>query len=153
MRRGLAALEKAERIGGSAGPYTLQAGIAACHARALTAEATDWKRIVTLYDALAQRMPSPIVELNRAMAMAMARGPEAGLRLVDALREEPALENYHLLPSARADLLEKLGRLDEAGREFERAAALTRNARERDLLLSRAKAAILASRKNRGNIT
>ena len=153
IRRGLAALEKAERIGGSAGPYTLQAGIAACHARALTAEATDWERIVALYDALARLMPSPIVELNRAMAVAMARGPKAGLHLVDALRDEPALENYHLLPSARADLLEKLGRLEEASREFERAAALTRNARERDLLLSRAKAAILASRKNRGNVT
>ncbi|HET9234797.1 MAG TPA: RNA polymerase sigma factor [Candidatus Eisenbacteria bacterium] len=150
--RGLAALGRAEELGGSQGFYTLQAAIAACHARARTAEATDWERIVTLYDTLVRRAPSPIVELNRAMAVAMARGPEAGLVLVDALRDEPSLKAYHLLPGARGDLLQKLGRMDEARREFEHAASLTRNARERDLLLSRAKAAGLAASKDKGDV-
>ena len=153
IRRGLAALDKAERLGGTEGPYALQAGIAACHARARAPEETDWERIVSLYEALARRMPSPIVELNRAMAVAMARGPEAGLRLIDALRDEPALEHYHLLPGARADLLQKLGRMDEARREFERAASLTRNARERELLLSRARAARSDRAKDEGDVT
>ncbi len=138
IRRGLAALERAERLGGAQGPYALQAAIAACHARAASAEDTDWQRITALYFALAQRVPSPVVELNRAVAVAMAFGPDAGLALVDALRGERALENYHLLPSVRGDLLAKLGRHDEAHAEFERAAALTRNERERALLLERA---------------
>jgi RNA polymerase sigma factor (sigma-70 family) len=138
IRRGVAALERAEALGGALGPYTLQAGIAACHARARTADETDWARIVALYDALAQLAPSPVVELNRAVAVAMAFGAAAGLELVDALVAEPALESYHLLPSVRGDLLRKLGRLAEARGEFERAAALTRNARERTLLLERA---------------
>lgn len=138
IRRGLASLERAEKLGGAFGLYTLQAAIAACHARALTPEETDWKRIVALYDALAQITPSPIVELNRAVAVAMAFGPQAGLEIVDALNDEPTLKNYHLLPSVRGDLLFKLGRLQEARTEFERAAALTRNARERELLLKRA---------------
>ena len=138
IRRGLAALERAERQGGSLGPYTLQAAIAACHARARTPEETDWERIASLYDALALIAPSPVVELNRAVAVAMAFGPAAGLELVDALRSEPLLESYHLLPGVRGDLLEKLGRHDEARSEFEHAAALTRNARERELLLERA---------------
>ncbi|HEY0972953.1 MAG TPA: RNA polymerase sigma factor [Solimonas sp.] len=138
IRRGLDALARAESLGGRLGPYALQAAIAACHARARTAEATDWARIAALYDALAQMQPSPVIELNRAVAIAMAFGPAAGLELVDALREEPALRQYHLLPSVRGDLLFKLGRYDEARAEFERAAAMTRNARERQLLLDRA---------------
>jgi RNA polymerase sigma factor (sigma-70 family) len=138
IRRGLAALERADALGGAPGPYALQAAIAACHARARTAADTDWQRIVALYDALARLMPSPIVELNRAVAVAMASGPAAGLALVDQLTSEPALKRYHLLPSVRGDLLAKLGRWDEARVEFARAAALTRNARERALLLRRA---------------
>ncbi len=141
IRRGLAALARAEALGSALGPYTLQAAIAACHARARTPEETDWARIAALYDALAQLAPSPVVELNRAVALAMAYGPAAGLELVDALTSEPSLKNYHLLPSVRGDLLAKLGRVDEARAEFERAAALTRNARERELLLERARAA------------
>ena len=138
IRRGLAALERAEQLGGPAGPYALQAAIAACHARAHAPEETDWARITSLYQQLAQVVPSPIVELNRAVAVGMAFGPQAGLDLVDALREEPALKDYHLLPSVRGDLLKKLGRTDEARREFERAASLTRNAKERELLMKRA---------------
>jgi len=140
IRRGLAALECAEKLGGALGPYTLQAAIAACHARARTPAETDWERIVALYDALAQIAPSPVVELNRGVAVAMAFGPAAGLDLVDALTAEPSLQGYHLLPSVRGDLLSKLGRFDEARAEFERAASLTRNTRERDLLLARAAA-------------
>ena len=140
IRRGLAALERARAVGRSAGPFVLEAEIAACHARALTPSETDWPRIAALYAELAQVTPSPVVELNRAVAVAMAVGPEAGLALVDALRAEPSLKHYHLLPSVRADLLTRLGRFDEAGSEFERAAALTRNARERELLLERARA-------------
>ena len=140
IRRGLAALERAEKLGGSRGPYALQAAIAACHARARTAEETDWARIVALYDELTVRAPSPVVELNRAVAVAMDSGPEAGLELVEALSLEPALHDYHLLPSVRGDLLVKLGRLAEARPEFERAASLTRNGRERALLLERAAA-------------
>lgn len=138
--RGLAALEKAQRLNGALGPYALQAAIAACHARAHVPEATDWARIAALYDALAQFAPSPVVELNRAVALSMAFGPAAGLERVDALASEPTLRNYHLLPSVRGDLLAKLGRLDEARAEFERAASLTQNLRERDLLLERAAA-------------
>lgn len=138
--RGLAALGRAEALGGARGPYALQAAIAACHARAPTPEATDWPRIAALYQTLATLAPSPVVELNRAVAVAMALGPAAGLELVDALTAEPALKNYHLLPSVRGDLLTKLGRLDEARAELEHAASLTRNARERDLLLARAAA-------------
>ncbi|HEX5725091.1 MAG TPA: DUF6596 domain-containing protein, partial [Longimicrobiaceae bacterium] len=138
IRRGLAALERAEALGGALGPYALQAAIAACHARARTPEETEWARIAALYDALAQLAPSPVVELNRAVALAMAFGPEAGLELVDALAGEPSLKSYHLLPSVRGELLARLGRADEARAELERAAALTRNARERDLLLARA---------------
>jgi RNA polymerase sigma factor (sigma-70 family) len=138
IRRGLAALERAEQSGGPAGPYTLQAAIAACHARAHAPEETDWARITSLYQQLAQLVPSPIVELNRAVAVGMAFGPQAGLDLVDALREEPVLKDYHLLPSVRGDLLKKLGRTDEARREFARAASLTRNAKERELLMKRA---------------
>jgi len=141
IHRGLAALERAENFGGALGPYTLQAAIAACHARARTAEETDWARIVALYDALAQIAPSPVVELNRAVALAMAYGPAAGLERVDALMSEATLKSYHLLPSVRGDLLAKLGRLDEASAEFKRAATLTRNARERELLLERARTA------------
>ena len=140
ISRGLAALERAEKLGGALGPYALQAAIAACHARARTAADTDWARIAALYDALAQLMPSPVVELNRAVAVGMAFGPAAGLELVDALVSEPSLKTYHFLPSARGDLLEKLGRSAEARAEFERAASLTQNARERDLLLERAAA-------------
>jgi RNA polymerase sigma factor (sigma-70 family) len=139
IRRGLAALQRAEELGGGLGPYGLQAAIAACHARALTAEETDWKRIASLYDALAQLMPSPIVELNRAVAVAMAFGPAAGLALIDRLASEPSLKAYHLLPSVRGDFLFKLGRFAEAQAEFERAATLTQNARERELLLDRAR--------------
>jgi RNA polymerase sigma-70 factor (ECF subfamily) len=145
IRRGLAALARAEALGGARGPYALQAAIAACHARARTAAETDWPRIAALYDALARLTPSPVVELNRAVAVAMAFGPQAGLDLVDALTAEPSLQAYHLLPSVRGDLLSKLGRFDEARAEFERAAALTRNARERDLLTARARAAAGAS--------
>jgi RNA polymerase sigma-70 factor (ECF subfamily) len=137
IRRGIAALERAERLG-PLGTYGLQAAIAACHARARTNEETDWPRIVALYDALREIAPSPIVDLNRAVAVGMAFGPAAGLELVDALRSEPALKQYHLLPSVRGDLLKKLGRLGEARKEFERAASLTRNTRERALLLERA---------------
>ncbi len=138
IRRGLAALARAQALNPSPGPHVLQAAIAACHARAHTAEATDWARIVGLYGELAQVMPSPIVELNRAVALAMLFGPEAGLRIVDALTAEPVLKDYHLLPSVRGDLLAKLGRADEARAEFERAAAMTQNERERALLLRRA---------------
>jgi RNA polymerase sigma-70 factor, ECF subfamily len=138
IRRGLAALERAEALGGTRGPYTLQAAIAACHARAHTADETNWPRIAALYDALAQVSPSPVVELNRAVALSMALGPAAGLEIVDALTSEPSLASYHLLPSVRGDLLAKLGRYDEARQELERAASLTRNARERELLLERA---------------
>jgi len=140
IRRGLAALDRADRLGGAMGPYAVQAAIAACHARARTAAETDWVRIAALYDALAQLAPSPVVELNRAVAVGMAFGPAAGLELVDALTSERQLEGYHLLPSVRGDLLAKLGRFDEARQEFERAASLTRNARERKLLLERAEA-------------
>jgi predicted RNA polymerase sigma factor len=140
IRRGLAALERAEKLGGALGRYALQATIAACHARARTPGETDWARIAALYDALAQLTPSPVVELNRAVAISMAFGPAAGLERVDALTSDPSLENYHLLPSVRGDLLAKLGRFDEARAEFERAAALTRNGRERTLLLERAAA-------------
>jgi RNA polymerase sigma-70 factor (ECF subfamily) len=139
IRRGLAALERAQRLGSAFGPYALQAAIAACHARALTPEDTEWQRMVALYDALAQLTPSPIVELNRAVAVAMAFGPQAGLDLVDSLVSEPSLKNYHLLPSVRGDLLSKLGRFTEARAEFETAAELTRNAREQNLLLERAR--------------
>jgi RNA polymerase sigma factor (sigma-70 family) len=140
IRRGLAALDRAESLGGTLGPYALQAAIAACHARARTPEETDWERITALYDALSQLSASPVVELNRAVAVGMAFGPAAGLELVDALTSEPSLKTYHLLPSVRGDLLAKLGRFGEARAEFERAAALTRNARERELLLDRARA-------------
>jgi RNA polymerase sigma-70 factor (ECF subfamily) len=143
VHRGLAALERAEKLGGAFGPYALQAAIAACHARARTAAETDWVRIAALYDALAQLAPSPVVELNRAVAIAMAFGPAAGLALVDELMSEPLLEGYHLLPGVRGDLLAKLGRLDEARAELERAASLARNARERELLLDRAAACAL----------
>jgi len=132
--RGLTALARAEAPGGGYGPYGLQAAIAACHARARSADETEWTQIVALYDALAQLMPSPVVELNRAVALAMAFGPAAGLELVDSLRDDPALSGYHLLPSVRGDLLAKLGRFEEARAEFARAAALTQNARERELL-------------------
>jgi RNA polymerase sigma factor (sigma-70 family) len=145
IRRGLAALNRAERLGGADGPYALQAAIAACHARARIADETDWPRIVSLYEALGQLMPSPIVELNRAVAVAMASGPAAGLELVDALSSEPSLQNYHLLPSVRGDFLKKLSRFAEAQAEFERAASLTRNARERELLLDRARACAASS--------
>jgi predicted RNA polymerase sigma factor len=140
VRRGLAALERAYATGGPIGPYTLQAGITACHARARTAEDTDWERIVALYDGLAQLMPSPVVELNRAVAVGMAVGPHTALEMVNHLREEPALDSYHLLPSVRGDLLERLGRPDEARAEFERAALLTSNSRQRATLLERAAA-------------
>jgi RNA polymerase sigma factor (sigma-70 family) len=138
IRRGLAALQRAEELGGSDGRYALQASIAACHARARTAAETDWARIASRYEALARVEPSPVVELNRAVAVSMASGPAAGLELVDRLVAEPALKGYHLLPSVRGDLLAKLGRRDEARAEFERAASLTENARERKLLLDRA---------------
>jgi RNA polymerase sigma factor (sigma-70 family) len=140
--RGLAAITRAEKLRGESeqGAYALQAAIAACHARARTPEETDWPQIVALYAELAQLAPSPVVELNRAVALAMAFGPVAGLELVDALTSEPSLENYHLLPSVRGDLLKKLGRMDEARAEFERAARLTRNTRERELLIGRARA-------------
>jgi len=140
IRRGLAALKRAEDLGGAQGPYALQAAIAACHARARIPAETEWARIAALYTVLAQVTPSPVVELNRAVALSMAFGPAAGLEIVDALVSEGSLENYHLLPSVRGDLLVKLGRFEEAQREFERAASLTRNARERALLLGRAAA-------------
>jgi RNA polymerase sigma factor (sigma-70 family) len=139
IRRGLAALDKVAELGGDDGPYALQAAIAACHARARTADETDWTRMAGLYDKLARRVPSPVVELNRAVAHSMAFGPAVGLQLADALMTEPSLEGYHLLPSVRGDLLAKLGRNDEARAEFERAAALTRNVRERTFLLGRAR--------------
>jgi RNA polymerase sigma factor (sigma-70 family) len=142
IRRGLAALERAQELGGALGTYALQAAIAACHARARTAAETDWKQIAALYDALAQLAPSPVVQLNRAVALGMAFGPEVGLDLVDTLTSEASLERYHLLPSVRADLLAKLGRFDEARAELERAASLTGNARERELLLARAAACL-----------
>jgi RNA polymerase sigma factor (sigma-70 family) len=145
IRRGLAALERAEKIQSAAGLYTLQAAIAACHARAGAASATDWPRIVVLYDALARLNPSPIIELNRAVAVGMAYGPQAALELVEPLRSVPSLRNYHLLPSVRGDLLFKLNRFPEAREEFERAATLTSNARERKLLLDRAQACSSAS--------
>jgi RNA polymerase sigma factor (sigma-70 family) len=138
IRRGLTALERAERLPGQAGPYELQASIAACHARATTPERTDWTRIAALYARLAQLMPSPVVELNRAVAMSMAFGPAIGLQIVDELTDEPSLKNYHLLPSVRGDLLDKLDRHAEASEEFIRAADLTRNEAERRLLLDRA---------------
>jgi predicted RNA polymerase sigma factor len=138
IRRGLAELERAEELSGALGPYTLQAAIAACHACARTNEDTDWDRIVALYDALAETTRSPVVELNRAVAIAMASGPDAGLELVDELVASGALDGYHLLPAVRADLLEKLGRNAEARAEFELAASMTRNAREREVLLGRA---------------
>lgn len=138
IRRGLVALQRAERIGGMLGPYALQASIAACHARARTPEETDWVRISALYEALCQVAPSPVVELNRAVALAMAFGPEVGLEIVDALASEPSLKGYHLLPSVRGDFLFKLGRFKEACEEFKRAASLTHNAREQALLLGRA---------------
>jgi len=145
--RGLAALERAESLRGDRGPYTLQAAIAACHARARRPEDTDWKRIAALYEALARRAPSPIVELNRAVAAGMAWGPKVGLEFVDKLVDDPALENYHLLPSVRGDFLFKLGRLKEARQEFERAASLTQNARERHLLLARRDACLGTSKR------
>jgi len=149
IRRGLAALERADGLGGALGPYALQAAIAACHTRARTPEETDWARIVALYDALAQIAPSPVVELNRGVAIGMAFGPAAGLEVVNALAVDPTLQGYHLLPSARGDLLAKLGRVDEARVEFERAASLTGNARERELLLRRAAACEHESARNR----
>ncbi len=139
IHRGLAALDHAEKLGGTLGPYALQAAIAACHARARAPEETDWARIVALYEVLAQIASSPVVELNRAVAVAMAHGPAAGLALVDALNSEPSLKAYHLLSSVRGDLLRKLGRFEEARVEFERAATLTRNGRERELMLERAR--------------
>jgi RNA polymerase sigma factor (sigma-70 family) len=146
IRRGLAALDRAEKLGGAHGPYALQASIAACHVRARTAEETDFARIAALYGVLANVTPSPVVELNRAVAVAMAAGPQAGLELVEALTAEPSLKGYHLLPSVRGDLLAKLGRFDEARTEFERAAALTRNVRERELLLERARSCAQSNR-------
>ncbi|MFY0569845.1 RNA polymerase sigma factor [Archangium lansingense] len=147
IRRGLTALERAEKLGGARGPYALQAAISACHARANTAAETDWARIAALYEELAQLVPSPVVELNRAVALSMAFGPAAGLELVEQLTSEPSLQNYHLLPSVRGDLLAKLGRFDEARAEFERAASLTRNTRERELLLERAAACARPARR------
>jgi predicted RNA polymerase sigma factor len=140
IRRGMAALERSETLAGARGPYALQAALAACHARARSAEATDWAKIVALYDALAQVAPSPVVELNRAVAVGMAFGPAAALEIIDPLASDTRLANYHWLPSVRGDLLAKLGRNDEARAEFERAAAMTRNTRERELLLGRARA-------------
>jgi RNA polymerase sigma factor (sigma-70 family) len=151
IRRGLAALERAEKLNGANGPYALQAAIVACHARARTAEETDWRRIASLYDALSAVTPSPVVELNRAVAVAMAFGAAEGLKIIDKLQSEPSLKSYHLLPAARGDLLEKLGRFDEAGREFENAASMTRNTRERDLLLERARAQGVKNRQRGGD--
>jgi RNA polymerase sigma factor (sigma-70 family) len=145
IRRGLAALDRANNLTSTPGPYALQAAIAACHARARTADSTDWGRIAELYDHLVKLTPSPVVELNRAVAVAMASGPAAGLELVNALFSEPSLQSYHLLPSVRGDFLFKLGRFDEARADFERAASLTRNSRERELLLDRAKASAQSS--------
>ncbi|WP_165777526.1 RNA polymerase sigma factor [Amycolatopsis antarctica] len=145
IRRGLAALDRAENLGTPIGPYTLQAAIAACHARARTPGETDWQRIAGLYSLLAELTPSPVIELNRAVALSMAEGPETGLKLVDKLSGEPALAGYHLLPTVRGDLLDRLGRYREAREEFERAAALTRNERERALLLDRAAASEIAA--------
>jgi len=139
IRRGLQALDRARALGGANRPYALQAELAACHAVAPSAEQTDWARIVSLYDQLACVAPSPVVELNRAVAVSMANGPAAGLALVDALRDDPAMRNYHLLPSVRGDLLARLGRRDEARAEFERAAEMARNAQEKALLLARAR--------------
>jgi len=139
IRRGLAAIERAEKLAATRGPYTLQAAIAAGHARARTSAETDWARIAALYSELAQLAPSPVVDLNRAVAIGMAFGPQAGIEIVDALASEPSLQGYHLLPAVRGDLLTKLGRLDEARREFERAASLAQNARERELLVERAR--------------
>jgi predicted RNA polymerase sigma factor len=139
IRRGLAAIRRARALTREVGPYLLQAEIAACHARALEAEQTDWRQIAMLYAELMRIAPSPVVELNRAVAVSMAYGPEQGLELVDALVEDGSLKNYHLLPSVRGDLLARLGRREEAREEFERAASLTKNARERALLLERAK--------------
>jgi predicted RNA polymerase sigma factor len=138
IRRGLAALAQAQTLGGALGPYALQAAIAACHAQAATAQDTDWAKIVALYDALAQVAPSPVVVLNRAVAVSMAFGPAAALEIVDALQEEVSLRQYQWLPSVRGDLLARLERYAEARAEFERAAALAGNARERELLLARA---------------
>jgi predicted RNA polymerase sigma factor len=146
IQRGLAALARVQALGGADGRFALQAAIAACHARAATAADTDWPRIAALYARLCDRAPSPVVELNRAVAVAMAEGPAAGLAVADALRDEPALQDYHLLPSVRGDLLMKLGRLDEARPEFERAAGLTKNERERALLLDRAAACAVRTR-------
>lgn len=146
IRRGLAALDRAEKSAADLGPYALQAAIAACHARARTAEETDWPRIAALYEQLARLAPSPVIELNRAVAVSMASGPAAGLALVDALSADPALRNYHLLPSVRGDFLFKLGRYTEAREEFQRAASLTRNSRERELLIARAQAAAEAAK-------
>lgn len=142
IRRGLAALQRIDELGGEYGPYGLQAAIAACHAQARTAGETNWLRIAALYEALTRQIPSPVIELNRAVAVSMAFGPELGLQLVDALVAEPALKGYHLLPSVRGDFLFKLGRMEEARSEFEQAAAMTRNARERTFLLNRAKACV-----------
>jgi RNA polymerase sigma factor (sigma-70 family) len=151
IHRGLAALERAEELGGANGPYALQAAIAACHARARTAAETDWRRIAELYNTLVGIVPSPVVELNRAVAVGMAYGPAAGLELVDGLASEPSLKSYHLLPAVRGDLLDKLGRFEEAGAEFEHAASLTQNVRERTLLLERAAAVIARARSARSN--
>jgi RNA polymerase sigma-70 factor (ECF subfamily) len=145
IRRGLAALERAEKLDGALGPYAVQAAISSCHARASVPEETDWNRIVGLYDSLARLVPSPIVELNRAVAVGMATGPQAGLELVETLASEPSLKNYHLLPSVRAEFLTRLGRFEEARKEYERAASLTRNARERELLMQRARGCVSAS--------
>jgi predicted RNA polymerase sigma factor len=139
IHRGLAALARAENVSAAPGPYVIQAEIAACHARARTGDETDWARIAALYGQLAQISPSPVVELNRAVAVSMASGPAAGLQMVDRLQNEPALRSYHLLPSVRGDFLKKLGRLEEARAEFERAASMTRNVREQELLLQRAR--------------
>jgi RNA polymerase sigma factor (sigma-70 family) len=146
ISRGLTALERSQKLGGAHGPYTLQAAIAACHARATIAADTNWARIASLYDELLEHSPSPVIELNRAVAIGMAFGPAAGLEIVEALTEEPSLKNYHLLPSVRGDLLSKLDRNEEARAEFERAASLTRNARERELLLNRARTCAEAHR-------
>jgi predicted RNA polymerase sigma factor len=143
IQRGLAALERARKLGSSPGPYVLQAEIAACHARAREPQQTDWNRIVALYGELAEIIPSPIIELNRAVAVSMASSPQQALAIVDGLEGDPRLRNYHLLPSARADFLKKLGRLEEARSEFERAASMTQNARERELLLERARQCIV----------
>jgi RNA polymerase sigma-70 factor (ECF subfamily) len=148
IRRGLAALDRANALVGGPGPYALQAAIAACHARAVDAESTDWPRIAALYGELAKLTPSPVIELNRAVAVAMAFGPAAGLELIETLSSNPSLQSYHLLPSVRADLLFKLGRFAEAQADFERAASLTRNARERELLLGRARASAQSTPSN-----